>query len=190
MAAEVTQLLIRWREGDRQAFDQLVPLVYDELRQLANRYMRQEHGHRTLQGTAVVHEAYLRLVDCNSVDWKGRAHFFAIAAKIIRNVLVDQARLRGREKRGGDQCFLQLDESLVRPAERDLDIVALDDALLGLEMLDSQQAKIIELRFFAGLTIEETAEALGISDSTVKRDWLVAKSWLYKEIHLRGSSAS
>ena len=188
MASDVTQLLVRWRGGDRQAFDELVPLVYAELRQLAGRYMRRESAHRTLQGTALVHEAYLRLIDYKGVDWKGRAHFFAIAARVIRNILVDQARMRGREKRGGDQCFLQLDEGLARPAERDLDLIALDDSLLSLEKIDAQQAKIIELRFFAGLSIEETAEAIGISDSTVKRDWVVAKTWLFKEIQQRGSS--
>ena len=190
VTADVTQLLARWREGDEAALRELMPLVYDELRLLARRYAGQERGNHTLQGTALVHEAYMRLVDYNRIDWKGRAHYLGIAATVIRNILVDHARRRQRQKRGGDACFLQLDETLVPAPERDLDLVAVDDALISLAKLDGQQAKVVEMRFFAGLTIEETAEAMGISDSTVKRDWIVAKTWLFKEIQRGGGAVT
>lgn len=178
---DVTRILIRWREGDKQALDELVPLVYRELRVLAGRSLRRERPSHTLQTTALVHEAYLHLIDYNRIDWRCRAQFLGIAATVIRQILVDHARGRLRAKRGGG-LVLQLDENLPIAERKELDLVALDDALLDLARLDAQQAKVVELRFFGGLSIEETAEALSISDSTVKRDWAVAKSWLYREL--------
>jgi len=178
----VTDALIRWREGDAAAFDEVVPLVYDELRALAERYMRRERGEHTLQSTALVHEAYLRLVDYDRIDWKGRAHFLGVAATVIRNILVDHARRVGRAKRGGDVCLLQLDESISAPQQRNVDLVRLDDAMQGLEKISPEQARIVELRFFAGLSVEETAEAMAISESTVKRHWAFAKTWLSREL--------
>jgi RNA polymerase sigma factor (TIGR02999 family) len=180
--SDVTDALVRWRNGDAEAFQQVMPLVYEEMRNLAARYMRQERGEHTLQSTALVHEAYLRLVDYDRIDWKGRAHFLGIAATVIRNILVDHARRVGRLKRGGDVCMLQLDESIGAPRERQVDLVRLDDALQTLEKLSPEQARIVELRFFAGLSVEETAEAVGISDSTVKRHWTLAKTWLSREL--------
>lgn len=185
---EVTNLLLRWGEGDRQAFDALAPLVYDELRRLAGRYLRRERSDHTLQSTALVHEAYLRLVDQRNVRWQNRAQFFGLAAELIRRILVDHARARQAAKRGGAVYKLTLDEALDASAPRDLDLVRLDDAMKALAELDSQQARVVELRFFAGLTIEETAEVLGISPATVKRDWLVAKAWLRRELSGRSGS--
>ena len=177
----VTQLLVRWTEGDHQALEDLLPLVYDELRRLARRYLQQERPGHTLQSTALVHEAYLRLVDQN-VSWQNRAHFFGIAAQMMRRILVDHARSRSAAKRGDGACRVTLDEGLVALAERDLDLVALDAALTNLAKIDPQQAKIVELRFFAGLSIEDTSEALHISPATVKRDWAMAKAWLHREM--------
>jgi RNA polymerase sigma factor (TIGR02999 family) len=177
----VTQLLVRWTEGDQQALADLLPLVYDELRRLARRYLQQERPGHTLQSTALVHEAYLRLVDQN-VSWQNRAHFFGIAAQMMRRILVDHARSRSAAKRGDGACRVTLDEGLVALAERDLDLVALDAALSNLAKIDPQQAKIVELRFFAGLSIEDTSEALHISPATVKRDWAMAKAWLHREM--------
>jgi RNA polymerase sigma factor (TIGR02999 family) len=155
--------------------------VYDELRRLARRYLQQERPGHTLQSTALVHEAYLRLVDQN-VSWQNRAHFFGIAAQMMRRILVDHARSRSAAKRGDGACRVTLDEGLVALAERDLDLVALDAALTNLAKIDPQQAKIVELRFFAGLSIEDTSEALHISPATVKRDWAMAKAWLHREM--------
>jgi RNA polymerase sigma factor (TIGR02999 family) len=185
---EVTRLLIAWRNGDQHAFEELLPLVYDELRRLAGRYLRHERPGHTLQSTALVHEAYLRLVDQKSVQWQNRAHFFGVAAQMIRRILVDHARSHQTAKRGGGAAKLSLDEALATPEQRDLDLVSLDDALTGLTRIDEQQARIVELRFFGGLSIEETAEVLTISPATVKRDWVIAKSWLYREM-ARGASA-
>ncbi|HTS28040.1 MAG TPA: sigma-70 family RNA polymerase sigma factor [Bryobacteraceae bacterium] len=179
---DVTQLLIEWRDGDRSALDRMMPLVYDELRMIAGRFLRREHSNPTLQSTALVHEAYLRLVDQNRSNWENRAHFLGVAATIIRNILVDHARARKSAKRGGEAPALVLDEALAIPAKRDVELVALDDALTSLSRLDPQQGKIVELRFFGGLSIEETAEVLGISASTVKRDWLLAKTWIFRAI--------
>jgi RNA polymerase sigma factor (TIGR02999 family) len=179
---EVTLLLSRWRNGDSKALDDLMPLVYREMRDLAARSLRRERAHHTLQSTALVHEAYLRLVHYDRIDWRSRAHFLAVAATIIRQILVDHARTRMRAKRGGGNLFLQLEESVAGAPQPELNLVALDDALLDLARLDQQQAKVVELRFFGGLSIEETAEVLSISDSTVKRDWAVAKSWLFREL--------
>src|SRR5262249_11967303 len=158
-----------------------VPLVYAELHRLAQAYLRRERRGHTLQSAALVHEAFLRLVD-QRVAWRNRAHFFGIAAQLMRRILVDYARSRHNEKRGGEQLFLELDEALDAAAERDAELVALDDALTSLAALDPQQSRIIELRYFGGLTIEETAEALGISDTTVEREWRLARAWLLREL--------
>ena len=178
---DVTTLLVRWSGGDQGALEELTPLVYDELRRLAGRYMRRERPGHTLESTALVHEAYIRLVD-QKVQWQNRSHFFAIAAQLVRRILVDHARTRDRVKRGAGALKLSLDEALDVPGQRDLELVALDDALNGLAVIDSQQARIVELRFFAGLSIEETAEAVGVSPATVKRDWVMAKAWLAREM--------
>lgn len=179
---EVTQLLNQWSEGDQAALDRLFPFVYDELRRLANAYLRRERPGHTLQSTALVHEAYLRLVGQREIRWQNRAHFFGIAAQVIRHILVDHARGRISAKRGGGAVNLSLDEGLAVPNKQDLDVVALDDALQGLAKIDPQQSRIVELRFFGGLSIEETAEVVGVSTATVKRDWSVAKAWLYREV--------
>lgn len=181
-SGNVTQLLLEWRAGDRTALDRLMPLVYNELRLIAGRMLRGHQASPTVQGTTLVHEAYLRLVDQNRSNWEGRAHFFGVAATIIRNILVDHARARRAQKRGGETPVLTLDEALVAPKQRDIELVALDDALTSLAKLDPQQARIVELRFFAGLSIEETAEVLGISASTVKRDWILAKTWIFRAL--------
>jgi RNA polymerase sigma factor (TIGR02999 family) len=186
---EVTNLLLKWGEGDRQALDALAPLVYDELRRLAGRYLRRERMEHTLQSTALVHEAYLKLIDQRNVRWQNRAQFFGLAAELIRRILVDHARARMAAKRGGTSYKLTLDEALDASAPRDLDLVRLDDVLQGLAKIDRQQSRVVELRFFAGLTIEETAEVLGISPATVKRDWLVAKAWLRREMLERRAPA-
>jgi RNA polymerase sigma factor (TIGR02999 family) len=182
---DVTQLLIQWRAGDRAALDRLMPLVYDQLRLIAGRFLRRENAGHTLQSTELVHEAYVRLIDQTRSDWQSRAHFYGVAATIIRNILVDHARARLAAKRGGDAPLLSLDEALAFPEKRDLDVIAVDDALLSLSRLDAQQSRIIELRFFAGLTIEETAEVLSISTSTVKRDWILAKTWILRHLTSR-----
>ena len=178
---DVTQLLTQWRAGDRAALDRLMPLVYNELRVIAARYLRKERSGHTLQSTALVNEAYMRLVDSRG-DWQNRAHFFAAAARIIRRLLVDHARTRLASKRGGANLKLSLDEALAVPNNRDFHLVSVDDALTSLSRIDEQQGNIVELRFFGGLTIEETAEVLQISPSTVKRDWILAKSWILREL--------
>jgi len=184
---DVTQLLVHWGKGDKQALDRLMPLVYDELHRMASRYLRRERPGHTLQTTALINEAYLRIVDQNRVNWQNRAHFFGVAAQMMRRILVDHARSHLYAKRGGGAQKLTLDEAIATPQERDLDLVALDDALTALAEIDPQQSRIIELRFFGGLTIEETAEVLSISPATVKRDWNMAKAWLYGEISNRFS---
>ena len=178
----VTQLLIGWSKGDKEALDTLVPLVYDELRRQASRYLRRERVGHTLQTTALIHEAYLRLIDQKNVHWQNRAHFFGIAAQLMRRILVDHARTKKRAKRGGSNIRVSFDEANVMVQGQDLDIVALDEALERLAEIDEQQSRIVELRFFSGLTVEETAEVLGISPATVKRDWSMAKAWLHREI--------
>jgi RNA polymerase sigma factor (TIGR02999 family) len=185
-SAEVTQLLARWSAGDREALDNLTPLVYNELRRLAKSYLRHERPDHTLQGTALVHEAYLRLIDQRNVAWQNRNQFFALAAELIRRILVDHARAKVAAKRGGNNVKLSLDEALAPADEKDLDLVALDDALEALARVDPQQSRVVELRYFGGLTIEETAGVLGISPATTKRDWTLAKAFLKKEI-LRNS---
>ena len=179
---DLTQLLVAWNQGNPAALDQLLPVVYDELRRLAHAYLRRERPDHTLQATALVHEAYLRLIDQNQVTWQNRAHFFGIAAQMMRRILVNHALAKKAEKRGGLQHKLSLDEAVSFADEREVDLVALDDALKTLGTLDPQQSRIVELRFFAGLSIEETAEVLGISPATVKRDWSTAKIWLRREI--------
>lgn len=181
-SATITQLLIRWRNGDQTALDELAPQVYDELRRLAKHYLRVERPEHTLQASDLVHEAYLRLVDEQGIDWQNRAHFFGIAAVRMRHILVEHARNRQAAKRGGGEYLLSLSKADRQPEDRDVNLLALDDALQRLEALDPQKARIVELRYFGGLTIEETAEAIGISPATVKRDWSMARAWLRSEI--------
>lgn len=182
MPHEVTQILQAMSGGDREANEKLLPLVYDELRSLASGYMRRERRDHTLQSTALVHEAYLRLVDQTHADWKGRAHFFGVAARLMRQILVDHAREHNAKKRGGEMTRLSIDDAVSFADQRDVDIVALDDVMSSLAEFDPEQARIVELRFFGGLTIDETAEFLGISASTVKREWGMAKAWLHREL--------
>lgn len=182
---EVTRLLQAWSRGEGGALDALVPLVYGELRRQANRYLGRQRAGHTLQPTAVVHEAFLKLVGHKNVSWNGRSHFFAVASKAMRQVLVDHARKKHAEKRGGDASRIVLDEGVASTPPRSVDLAALDDALKRLEALDAEQARIVELRFFGGLTVEETAEVLGSSPATVKRAWRSARAWLYGE--LKGS---
>lgn len=179
----VTQLLIGWSGGDKEALDQLVPLVYDELRRQASRYLRRERPGHTLQTTALINEAYLRLIDQKSVHWQNRAQFFGIAAQLMRRILVDHARGKHRTKRGGSAVRVSLSEATAVTKNSDIDFVELDEALNRLAEIDPQQSKIVELRFFSGLNVEETAAALNISPATVKRDWSVAKAWLHREIN-------
>ena len=180
--SDVTQILLAVQDGDRDAPARLMPVVYDELRRLADHYLRQERPDHTLQGTALVHEAYLKLIDQTQVDWRNRAHFFGVAAQLMRQILVDHARRHRSSKRGGAQQKLTLDEAVDYSQSRDVDLVALDDALTALAQRDERQSRIVELRFFGGLTIEETAVALDISPATVKVDWSMAKAWLRREI--------
>jgi len=179
---EVTRLLLEWRGGDRAALDQLLPLVYHELHQQAARYLRRERPDHTLQPTALVHEAYLQLVDQTQINWQNRAHFFGAAAQAMRRILVDSARAHRAEKRGAGAANLPLDEAIGVADQRSADLIALDDALQTLALMDTQQCRVVELRYFGGLSIEETAEVLGISVSTVKREWNSAKVWLHHEI--------
>jgi RNA polymerase sigma factor (TIGR02999 family) len=173
-------LLVRWKAGDQEALEELVPLVYKELRDIARHHLRRERPAHTLQSAALVHEAYLRLLD-RPFDTENRAHFLAVASRLMRQILVDHARSHGAAKRGADRR-VELDASLVLPQVRTADVVALDDALNDLSSLDEQQGRIVELRFFGGLATEEIAEVLGISPSTVKRDWNVAKAWLTRQM--------
>jgi len=189
MAADVTRLLADWSQGNEQAFEQLAPAVYDELRRLAARYLSRERSNHTLQPTALVHEAYLRLIDQSRVEWQNRAHFFGVAAQMIRRILVDHARAHQAAKRGSGAVHFAIDDALDAAAPRDLDLVALDDALATLATLDPQQSRVIELRFFGGLSVEETAEVLGISPATVKREWAAARAWLYRELSRGPASA-
>jgi len=175
---EVTKLLLAWSEGDQEALDRLMPLVYDELRRLARSYMRRERAGHTLQTTALIHEAYLRLIDAGQVRLESRTHFFAVASRLMRQILVDFARSRGYQKRGGGAQQVSLDEALALGQPRDEELVALDEALVTLAELDGRKARVVELRFFGGLTETETAEALNVSPETVRRDWRLAKSWL------------
>lgn len=181
--AQITRLLHEWRSGSQQALDQLMPLVYDELRAIASRQLQQEWRHDRLQTTVVVNEAYLKLFN-QDVDWQNRAQFFGIAAQLMRRILIDHARHGRTQKRGAGALPLELDDSLVAPAQAvdAVDVLDLDRALRRLEALDPDQGRIVELRFFGGLTVEETAAALGVSPATIKREWALAKGWLYREL--------
>lgn len=178
----ITELLAGYGRGDKESLDRLMPIVYDELRRQAARYLKREQAGHTLQTTALIHEAYVRLVDQRNVQWQNRAHFFGIAAQLMRRILVDHARTRKRVKRGGSDVRVSLGEVNVAGRGPDLDVVALDEALNRLAKIDEQQSRVVELRFFSGLTVEETAEAMGISPATVKRDWSMAKAWLHREL--------
>jgi RNA polymerase sigma factor (TIGR02999 family) len=185
---EVTQVLLDWNSGDEHAPERLMPLVYEELRRLARFYLQQERSDHTLQATGLVHEAYLRLVDQSSMNWQNRAHFFAVAAKIMRRILVDYARNHRAEKRGGEREKILFDEALAPSNERAVDLIALDEALQDLETFDPRQSHIVELRFFGGLTNEEIGEVLEISPRTIKREWRLAKAWLRREIMSEGDA--
>jgi RNA polymerase sigma factor (TIGR02999 family) len=178
----VTQLLVAWSNGDKAALDRLMPLVYTELRRLAHHYMSRERPGHTLQTTALVNEAYMRLVDQENIRWENRAHFFGIAARLMREILVDHARSRQAAKRGGGQYRLSLSEVDRIASRPDVNLIALDEALGRLEAVDPQKSRIVELRYFGGLGIEETAKVIGISPATVKRDWSMARAWLRSEI--------
>jgi RNA polymerase sigma factor (TIGR02999 family) len=178
-----TQLLMQWSQGDQEALQQLMPLVYSELRRLAAGYLRHERAGHTLQPTALVHEAYLRLIDQTRVEWRNRAHFMGVTAQMIRRVLVDHARAKQASKRGSGVVAFSVNEELTAGTKQDLDLVALDDALDELARFDEQQSRIVELRFFAGVSVEETAETLGISRATVNRDWAVARAWLFRRLN-------
>jgi len=182
VAREVTQLLMAWSDGDQSALEKLTPLVHAELHRLAKRYMALEGQGHTLQATALVNEAYLRLIDWKNVRWQNRAHFFGVSANLMRHILVDYARSRNYKKRGGGAQKVPLDEAAVISAERAADFVALDGALNALAELDPRKSKIVELRFFGGLSVEETAEVLAISARTVMREWSLAQAWLYREM--------
>jgi RNA polymerase sigma-70 factor, ECF subfamily len=179
---DITQLLADLTGGDKEALDKLLPLVYDELRRLADRYLRRERDDHTLQATALVHEAYLRLIDQKEVRWQNRAHFFGVAAQMMRRILVDHARALQTTKRGSGGLKLALDDVVELADEQATDMVALDEALTALEAFDPQKSRIVELRFFGGLSIEETAEVMGLGTATVTRQWRTAKAWLYKAV--------
>jgi len=179
---DITRLLNEWKNGNARALDEITPLIYDELRRLARSHLRRENPGHTLQSTALVHEAYLRMVDQQSVSWQNRSHFYGIAAQMIRRILVDHARAKRTHKRGDAAPRVAIDEALGLHQSPDLDIVALDDALNALAEMDPRQSRIVELRFFAGLSLEETAEALGVSAATIKRDWTLARAWLKREL--------
>ena len=179
---DVTQLLSRAQAGNREALDELLPLVYDELRRVAGNQLRSERANHTLQATALVNEAYMCLLEQKEVDWQNRLHFFSIASEMMRRILVNYAIQRNAKKRGDGAVQIELDEAVSYSDGRDFDLLSLDEALKGLAKLDAQQARIVELRFFGGLTIEETAQILEISDSTVKREWRMAKAWLKSQI--------
>lgn len=181
-ANEVTQLLINWRNGDREALDRLIPLVEDELRRIARRHMRRERPGHTLQTTALVNEAYLRLIHQKNVAWQNRAHFFAIAAQLMRRILVDYARSDHRAKRGGGAHKVSLEEAYVLSAERAAELIQLDEALARLSALDPRKGHVVEMRYFGGLSLEEMAEVLGVSQNTVMRDWNTARAWLRREM--------
>ena len=179
---DITRLLVDWNKGDQAALDHLLPVVYGELRRLAQSYLSRERTDHTLQATALVHEAYIRLVDQTSVTWQNRAHFFGIASQMMRRILVNHAEAHKAAKRGGGRTRLSLDDAVSFARNKEVDLIALDDALNRLAKIDMQQSRIVEMRFFGGLTIEEITEALSISHATVERDWRMAKSWLRREL--------
>jgi RNA polymerase sigma factor (TIGR02999 family) len=180
-AKSMTASLRAWSEGDREALEELMPMVYDELRRLARSYLRRERPDHTLEPTALVHEVYLRLIDQEQTRWQSRAHFFGIAARLMRQILVEHARSRRAAKRGGG-LRLTLSKALLRIEERSIDLLALDDALSELESIDPEKSRIVELRFFGGMSIEETAEDMGISTATIIRQWRVARAWLFRRV--------
>jgi RNA polymerase sigma factor (TIGR02999 family) len=184
-ANEITKLLHGWQGGDRAALDALVPVVYKELRRLAHYELRKERPDHTLQSAALVHEAYFRLVGQDLPQWESRTHFFAIAAQLMRQILVDYARRRRASKRGSGACILTLDDAMILPQRKDVDVVAIDDALNALAEVDPRQSRVVELRFFAGLSLEEISEVMGIATATVQRDWTAARAWLHREISRR-----
>jgi RNA polymerase sigma factor (TIGR02999 family) len=179
---DITRLLLAWREGEESALDELMPIVYDQLKQLAAAYMRRQKPGHSLQTIDLVNEAYMRLIDSNRVNWQDRNHFYAIAAQIMRRLLVDSARKRNSQKRGGGRAQVTLDDNINATVGSDADFVALDDAMKLLAELNPRHSKIIELRYFGGLTEEQTAEVLGVSARTVRRDWTLARAWLYREL--------
>lgn len=181
-STQVTALLLRWSQGDGEAREKLVPLVYDELRRVARNCLAGQRPDHTLQSTALVHEAYLRLIDHTSVRWDSRVHFFAVAAQLMRRILVDHARRKRAKKRGGNCVTLLLDDDLALPQQREIDLLALDEALNNLAELDARQSRLVELRFFTGLSIEETSQVMEISPATVKREWATARLWLLREM--------
>jgi RNA polymerase sigma factor (TIGR02999 family) len=178
----VTDLLLEWQHGDRDALDRLTPLVYEELRRMAHRYIQREREGHTLETTALVNEAYLRLINQQKMDWQNRAHFFAVTAEVMRHVLIDHARRRHYLKRGGEARRVPLEEANAMTQARAAELVALDEALDRLMNLDPRKSRVVELRYFGGLSLEETAAILGVSIMTVRRDWRAAKAWLYKEV--------
>lgn len=179
---EVSQLLVDWGNGNKSALDRLTPLVHEELHRLAHRHMRRERPNHTLQTSALVNEAYVRLVDQRNLHWKNRAHFFSIASRLMRRILVDLARAHYRAKRSGAALQVSLDDAAIVSQERAAELVALDEALTNLATIDERKSKVVELRFFGGMTVEETAEALHLSPITIKREWSAAKAWLYREV--------
>jgi RNA polymerase sigma factor (TIGR02999 family) len=180
--SEITVLLQGWREGDNKALDALLPLVYKELRRLAHFQLRNERPNHTLQSGALVHEAYLRLVGLKAPQWESRTHFFAIAAQLMRQILVDYARRHGAVKRGRSICKLSLQDAMIAPRQTDVDVLALNDALQALSKIDARQSRVVELRFFAGLSLEEISDALDVGPATVQRDWTAARAWLHREM--------
>ncbi|MBI2213250.1 MAG: sigma-70 family RNA polymerase sigma factor [Acidobacteria bacterium] len=186
MSHDVTQLLNLWRSGDRAALEQLVPLIYDELRRVATRHLGRERAGHTLQPTALVHEAFLRLAGVSNIEWQNRAQFIGVAAEMMRRILVDYARARATEKRGGGATMVELDSDAVPGKQREAELLAVDEALKRLAEFDPRQAKIVEMRYFGGLTIEETAAAVELSPATVKREWTVARAWLHRELSQTG----
>lgn len=181
-ADNVTQLLLNWGEGDQEALDQLVPLVYEHLRAIAHNHLHRERADHTLNTTALVHEAYFKLIDQTRAGWQNRAHFFAIASQAMRRILLMYARTRNRQKRGGGQQPISLDEGMIMPEERAEVLIDLDEALVRLEAIDERMVRVVECRYFGGLTIEETAEALNLSPATVKREWRAARAWLHEAL--------
>jgi RNA polymerase sigma factor (TIGR02999 family) len=180
--SDVTQLLRAWSQGDQSVLDELYQAVYDELHRLAHRYMRRENAGHTLQTTALVNEAYLRLAEAKDLNWQDRAHFFAVSANVMRRILIDEARARRAERRGGGDLVIAIDEALDAEKPEDLDLIALDLALQGLAKVNERQSKVVELRYFGGLSVDNTATVLGVSPDTVMRDWRFAKAWLKREM--------
>ena len=188
LSNSVTQLLIEWRDGDKTALDKLVPLVYEELRRLAHYYMRRERAGHTLQTSGLVNEAYLRLVDHKGMRWQNREHFYAVAAQAMRRILVDYARSRNYAKRGGEALIVELDEAAIVAKKQVADLVALDDALQDLAAIDPRKSRIVEMRYFGGMSVEETASVLGVAPITVMREWSAAKAWLLRQMSAENTS--